>query len=85
MNVIGRVSDSLHTAKTLLETGILRPSRPDKMLRVGVALRHRAKNEATIKRRRSAVARQHESNSTDFWKQNQTNWFGQPRGLATSF
>ncbi len=50
-----------------------------------VALRHRAKNDATTKRRRSAVAGQHESNGTDYWKQNQSNWFGQPRGLATSF
>ncbi len=36
-----------------------------------VALRHRAKNDATTKRRRSAVAGQHESNGTDYWKQNQ--------------
>jgi acyl-CoA synthetase (AMP-forming)/AMP-acid ligase II len=38
VNVIGRVTDRLYAAKTLVETGILRPSRPDKMLRVGVAL-----------------------------------------------
>jgi peptidoglycan/xylan/chitin deacetylase (PgdA/CDA1 family) len=50
-----------------------------------VALRHRAKNDATTKHRRSAAAGKHESNGTDLWKQNQSNWFGQPRGLATSF
>jgi hypothetical protein len=48
-------------------------------------LRHRAKSDATTKRRRSTVAGQHESNGTDYWKQNQSNWFAQPRGLATSF
>ena len=50
-----------------------------------VALRHRAKSDVTTKRRRHAVAGQHESNGTDYWKQNQSNWFGQPRGFATSF
>ena len=38
MNVIGHIANRLHTAKTLVETGIFRPSRPDKLLRVGVAL-----------------------------------------------
>jgi acyl-CoA synthetase (AMP-forming)/AMP-acid ligase II len=42
VNVIGRITDKLHTAKTLLETGIIRPSRPDHFVlsavRVGVAL-----------------------------------------------
>jgi fatty-acyl-CoA synthase len=38
VNVIGRVTDRLHTAKTLVETGIFRPTRPDKLLRIGVAL-----------------------------------------------
>ena len=38
MNVIGQITDRLHTAKTLVETGIFRPTRPDKLLRVGVAL-----------------------------------------------
>jgi acyl-CoA synthetase (AMP-forming)/AMP-acid ligase II len=42
VNVIGRIGDKLHTAKTLLETGIIRPSRPDHFVvsavRVGVAL-----------------------------------------------
>jgi len=40
--VIGRITDKLYTAKTLLETGIIRPSRPDHFVlsavRVGVAL-----------------------------------------------
>jgi acyl-CoA synthetase (AMP-forming)/AMP-acid ligase II len=38
VNVIGQISDKLHTAKTLVETGIFRPSRPDKLVRVGLAL-----------------------------------------------
>jgi acyl-CoA synthetase (AMP-forming)/AMP-acid ligase II len=42
VNVINRIGDKLYTAKTLLETGIIRPSRPDHFvlsaLRVGVAL-----------------------------------------------
>jgi acyl-CoA synthetase (AMP-forming)/AMP-acid ligase II len=38
VNVIGQITDKLHTAKTLVETGIFRPSRPDKLLRIGVAL-----------------------------------------------
>jgi hypothetical protein len=50
-----------------------------------VALRHRVKNDATTKRRRPGVAGLHESNGSDFWKQNQSNWFGPPRGLVTSF
>ncbi|TML03824.1 MAG: acyl-CoA synthetase [Actinobacteria bacterium] len=36
--MIGRVTDRLHTAKTLVETGIFRPTRPDKLLRVGLTL-----------------------------------------------
>jgi fatty-acyl-CoA synthase len=36
--VIGHITNRLYTAKTLVETGIFRPSRPDKLLRVGVAL-----------------------------------------------
>jgi acyl-CoA synthetase (AMP-forming)/AMP-acid ligase II len=38
VSVIGDITNRLHTAKTLVETGIFRPSRPDKLLRVGVAL-----------------------------------------------
>jgi acyl-CoA synthetase (AMP-forming)/AMP-acid ligase II len=38
VNVIGRVTDRLYTAKTLVETGILRPTRPDKLLRIGATL-----------------------------------------------
>ena len=38
MNVIGQITNRFHTAKTLVETGMFRPSRPDKLLRVGVAL-----------------------------------------------
>jgi acyl-CoA synthetase (AMP-forming)/AMP-acid ligase II len=38
VNVIGQITDRLYTAKTLLETGIFRPTRPDKLLRVGLAL-----------------------------------------------
>jgi acyl-CoA synthetase (AMP-forming)/AMP-acid ligase II len=38
VNVIGQLTNRLHTAKTLVETGMFRPSRPDKLLRVGVAL-----------------------------------------------
>jgi acyl-CoA synthetase (AMP-forming)/AMP-acid ligase II len=38
VNVIGQITDKLLTAKTLVETGIFRPSRPDKLLRIGVAL-----------------------------------------------
>jgi acyl-CoA synthetase (AMP-forming)/AMP-acid ligase II len=36
--IIGQITNRLYTAKTLVETGIFRPSRPDKLLRVGVAL-----------------------------------------------
>jgi peptidoglycan/xylan/chitin deacetylase (PgdA/CDA1 family) len=63
-----------------------------------VALRHRATNDSTTKRRRPAVAGLHESgsgtngfgnngfgNNADFWKQNQSKWFTTPRGAATSF
>jgi fatty-acyl-CoA synthase len=38
VNVIGQITDKLYTAKVLLETGIIGPARPDKLLRVGVAL-----------------------------------------------
>jgi hypothetical protein len=38
VSVIGHITNRLYTAKTLVETGIFRPSRPDKLLRVGVAL-----------------------------------------------
>jgi fatty-acyl-CoA synthase len=38
VTVIGQITDRLYTAKTLVETGIFRPTRPDKLLRVGVAL-----------------------------------------------
>jgi len=38
VNVIGQIAGRLSTAKTLVETGIFRPTRPDKLLRVGVAL-----------------------------------------------
>jgi fatty-acyl-CoA synthase len=38
VNVIGQITDRLLTAKTLFDTGIIRPTRPDKLLRVGVAL-----------------------------------------------
>jgi acyl-CoA synthetase (AMP-forming)/AMP-acid ligase II len=38
VKVIGQISDRLHTAKTLLDTGIIRPTRPDKLLRIGVVL-----------------------------------------------
>ncbi len=38
MNVIDQITDRLHTAKTLFDTGIIRPTRPDKLLRIGVAL-----------------------------------------------
>ena len=39
MNVIGQVSQKLFTARTLAETGILRPTRPDKALRIANAVR----------------------------------------------
>jgi fatty-acyl-CoA synthase len=38
VSAIGHITNRLYTAKTLVETGIFRPSRPDKLLRVGVAL-----------------------------------------------
>jgi fatty-acyl-CoA synthase len=37
VNVIGHITNRLYTAKTLVETGIFRPSRPDKLLRIGLA------------------------------------------------
>src|SRR5215510_537492 len=62
-----------------------------------VALRHRAKNDSTTKRRRPDVAL-HESgfghigfgnngfgNNADHWKQNHPKPFGAPRGSGTSF
>jgi fatty-acyl-CoA synthase len=39
VNAIGQLSQKLFTARTLAETGILRPTRPDKALRIGNALR----------------------------------------------
>ena len=44
MNVIGQITDRLHTAKTLFDTGIIRPTRPDKLVRVGVALQKWGRN-----------------------------------------
>jgi acyl-CoA synthetase (AMP-forming)/AMP-acid ligase II len=38
VNVIGQITNRLYTAKTLVEAGVLRPTRPDKLLRVGIAL-----------------------------------------------
>jgi acyl-CoA synthetase (AMP-forming)/AMP-acid ligase II len=38
VNVIDQIVNKLHTAKTLVETGIFRPTRPDKLLRIGLAL-----------------------------------------------
>ena len=38
MNVKDQVTAKLFTAKALLETGIIRPTRPDKIVRVGLAL-----------------------------------------------
>jgi fatty-acyl-CoA synthase len=38
VNVIDQITNKLHTAKTLVETGIFRPARPDRLLRIGVAL-----------------------------------------------
>ncbi|HET7804391.1 MAG TPA: polysaccharide deacetylase family protein [Pseudolabrys sp.] len=53
-----------------------------------VALRHRTTNNATTKHRRPAVAGLHEpgfGTNADHWKQNQSKWFGTPRGLASPF
>ncbi len=38
MNVIGQLSTKAHLVKTLAEAGIVRPGRPDRMLRAGLAL-----------------------------------------------
>ncbi len=38
MNVLGQVSGKLHTVKTLVEVGMVRPTRPDRLLRTGLAL-----------------------------------------------
>src|SRR4051812_14322947 len=38
VNVIGQITDKLYTAKVLLETGIIGPARPDKLLRIGATL-----------------------------------------------
>jgi acyl-CoA synthetase (AMP-forming)/AMP-acid ligase II len=38
VNVIGQITNRLYTAKTLVEAGVLRPTRPDKLVRVGIAL-----------------------------------------------
>ena len=39
MNLLSQVSQKLFTARTLAETGILRPTRPDKALRIANAVR----------------------------------------------
>jgi acyl-CoA synthetase (AMP-forming)/AMP-acid ligase II len=38
VDVLGQVVNKLWTAKVLADTGIIRPTRPDKLLRIGVAL-----------------------------------------------
>ncbi len=38
MNVLDQITNRLWTAKVLAETGILRPARPDKLLRIGLAV-----------------------------------------------
>lgn len=38
MNVLGQVSGKLHTVKTLVEVGMVRPARPDRLVRAGLAL-----------------------------------------------
>ncbi|MCW2966917.1 MAG: AMP-dependent synthetase and ligase, partial [Solirubrobacteraceae bacterium] len=38
VDVIGQVVNKLWTAKVLADTGIIRPTRPDKLLRIGLAL-----------------------------------------------
>ncbi|MCW3012952.1 MAG: AMP-dependent synthetase and ligase [Solirubrobacterales bacterium] len=38
MNVIGQLSNKVHLVKTLAETGIVRPTRPDKLVRTLLAL-----------------------------------------------
>src|SRR3954452_22079558 len=39
MNLLSQVNQKLFTARTLAETGILRPTRPDKALRIATAVR----------------------------------------------
>ena len=38
MDVLGQITNRLWTAKVLAETGIIRPVRPDKLVRIGMAL-----------------------------------------------
>ncbi|MEJ7786676.1 MAG: acyl-CoA synthetase [Solirubrobacteraceae bacterium] len=38
MDVLGQITNKLWTAKVLAETGIIRPTRPDKLVRIGMAL-----------------------------------------------
>jgi fatty-acyl-CoA synthase len=38
VNVIGQLGNKVHLVKTLAETGIVRPTRPDKLVRTGLAL-----------------------------------------------
>jgi acyl-CoA synthetase (AMP-forming)/AMP-acid ligase II len=38
VDVLGQITNKLWTAKVLADTGIIRPTRPDKLLRIGMAL-----------------------------------------------
>jgi fatty-acyl-CoA synthase len=38
MSLLGKVADKVHTARMLAGAGVIRPTRPDKLLRVGLAL-----------------------------------------------
>jgi acyl-CoA synthetase (AMP-forming)/AMP-acid ligase II len=38
VNLLGQVVTKLHTARVLAEAGIIRPTRPDKLVRIGLAL-----------------------------------------------
>jgi acyl-CoA synthetase (AMP-forming)/AMP-acid ligase II len=38
VNVIGQLGDKLHFVRTLGQTGIVRPTRPDRLVRAGLAL-----------------------------------------------
>jgi fatty-acyl-CoA synthase len=38
MDLIGQITNKLWTAKVLADTGIIRPTRPDKLVRIGLAL-----------------------------------------------
>jgi len=40
MDALAQVTNKLWTARVLAQTGIIRPTRPDKLLRIGMALRH---------------------------------------------